>query len=370
MTTAIEMHDVVRRYGELAVLDGFSLQVPSGSFTVLFGLPASGKSVVVRLVAGLEDPDEGTIDLRGAPAAGIDPGTRNIGYVPQSFALFPHYSVRRNIGYPLEIQRVDKATIAEKVERTAQTLRIEPLLDKSPDQLSGGEKQRVAIARGLVKDTDLFVLDDPLTGLDFKLREQLIEDLRDMQANLGATFLYTTSEALEALLLAENLVVMDRGRVVEAGPTSQLYHDPQRLETAHYIGFPRAAMLDGVLEVAQGAPRCTTEAFALPVELRDGVDADGAVAVAVRPEGVVIGAPSDDPATIELSARTIIAEDLGSESIVHLDVGGQELVTVIPDGGRVPALDEQVAVTVHLAAVAIYDPATGARLGQGGSSRG
>ncbi|MEX1346180.1 MAG: ATP-binding cassette domain-containing protein, partial [Desulfobacterales bacterium] len=214
---AIELRSIAKKYGRVEVLRDFDLDVEAGTFTVVFGLPACGKSVLVRLLTGLERPSAGHILLRGNKATKVDSGGRNIGYVPQSFALYPHFSVYNNISYPLDLIKSPKSRIEDAVKQIAGQLKIDHLLGKYPDQLSGGEKQRVALARGVVKHTDIYILDDPLVGLDFKLREQMFDDLKSMQQSLAATFLYTTSDPLEALALADKVAVLDGGRIVEAG---------------------------------------------------------------------------------------------------------------------------------------------------------
>jgi len=210
----VELHNVSKSYGRKQVLRNISLTVQAGEFMVVYGLPVSGKSVLVRLITGLEKPDTGSVMLRGQDMTHFAPGDRNLGYVPQSFALYPHYSVYDNIAYPLTLAGAKKNEIDAEVQRAAKLLKIENFLDRKPDQLSGGQKQRVAIARGLVKRTEVFVLDDPLVGLDFKLRERLIEDLKATQEHLKITFIYTTSEAVEATQLATTIAIMHHGEIV------------------------------------------------------------------------------------------------------------------------------------------------------------
>jgi ABC-type sugar transport system ATPase subunit len=207
----LELKQLAKRYGQTTILNDVTLTVEPSDFAVIYGTPSSGKSVLVRLLTGLERPDGGQILLRGQDVTNASAGARNIGYVPQSFALYPHLSVYKNIAYPLTLSRTPKAQVEPAVQRVATLLGIAELLQRKPDQLSGGQKQRVAIARGLVKNTEVFILDDPLVGLDFKLRERLIDDLKQTQQTLGVTFIYTTSDAVETLMLARSIAVLHGG---------------------------------------------------------------------------------------------------------------------------------------------------------------
>jgi ABC-type sugar transport system ATPase subunit len=223
---AAEFQSVSQIYHHETVLKNISMKIDSGEFAVIYGPPGCGKSVLLRLLTGLETPTEGKIFMREEDVTGVPSGERSIGYVPQSFALYPHFKVYDNISYPLRLIGEKKAKIDEAVKSAASMLRITPLLEKYPDQLSGGEKQRVALARGITKKTGIYVFDDPLSGLDFKLREQLIDDLKQMQESLGATFIYTTSDTLEAMMLAEQIFILDKGRIIENGSLVVLYYSP------------------------------------------------------------------------------------------------------------------------------------------------
>ena len=352
----VEFVGISKRYDRLSVLDDVTLAVQPDDFTVLYGLPASGKSVLMRILMGLEAPDAGTVRLRGQDVTQWSAADRNIGYVPQSFALYPHVSVYDNIAYPLQLANVPRQESEPVVRQAAAMLKIEDLLEKRPDQLSGGQKQRVAIARGIAKRTDLFVLDDPLAGLDFKLREQLVDDLRQLQQDAGVTFLYTTSDAIEALTLADTLALLDAGRVVEAGLPGQLYLEPDQQRTMALVGFPPANFLPGTLESRNGRPQCRTALFEMPVETRNGAVSDGPVNVGIRP-GEAVG---DD-----LLARIVLREDLGGEEIVYIESQGRTLAGVDRHHDQRDDLDQQVTVTIRASDLVIFAPTSGQRLGQG-----
>ncbi len=350
----IRFEGLAKAYKGVVALDRVDLDVAPGSFTVLCGPPRSGKSVLFRLLAGLERPDAGRIlfdgrDITAAPAA-----ERTLGYVPQSFALFPHLSVFDNIAYPLALQGVARPEIARRVGQAAELLRIGTLLQKRPAQLSGGEKQRAAIARGILKNADIFILDDPLVGLDFKLRERLMDDLKEMRRALNATFLYATSDSLEALTMAQDLAVLDAGRLVEAGPAAMVYLRPAHVRSAELIGFPRCNVVPGV--VADG--RCTTAAasfvLATPV-------APGPALAAIRPEHLVPAGEADADGVGEVT----LIEDLGAECVVYLAVAGQDLVTLLPAAQAASlGIGSRFAYALRPGTAALFSSTTGQRVGE------
>jgi multiple sugar transport system ATP-binding protein len=352
--SSVRLHTVSRAYRHVRALDQVTVEIASQSLTVLCGPPAAGKSVLLRLLVGLEQPDAGRIFINDRDITDVPAAQRRIGYVPQSFALFPHVSVFDNIAYPLALQKVGRAEIQRRVDQVADILRIRPLLVKRPQQLSGGEKQRTAIARGMLKNADLFLLDDPLVGLDFKLRESLMEDLKDMRAELGATFLYVTSDSLEALTMAEDLIVLDAGRVVDANPASVLYHQPRHLRAAELVGFPRCNLLPGRID-SGGLCRAGVVDF----HLNQPTDFVGDVTVAIRPERIR-HQPDGTPATIRLM------ENIGAECVVYFQAGAETLVTSVPSPS-VAHLDigSPFPFAVSAEGLLVYDRTTGALLGCG-----
>jgi len=363
---AVELREVTKMYGRVPVLQGVNLTVEAGTFMVIYGPPACGKSVLVRLLTGLEKPSTGQILLRGIEAGDADPGERNIGYVPQSFALYPHFRVHENIAYPLSLMKVPRSRIEPTVRQVAQQLQIVPLLDKRPDQLSGGEKQRVALARGIVKRTEIYVLDDPLTGLDFKLREQLFDDLKEMQESLQATFIYTTSDPLETLALADHVAILDGGRIVETGPIERVYLEPQHVRTMELLGFPHANRFEGHLYSRSGRVWCRTRLFEFPVHPVESADLLGAmhnVDVVVRPQDIVL--ELDETGFLRCEARVVLREDLGAEVIVYLDGEEISLVTVVPHAKDDLIARDTLAIGVRPSAVVLFSPETGRRIGQG-----
>jgi ABC-type sugar transport system ATPase subunit len=358
-TYALELRDLHKRYGKNEVLRGVNLQVTPGEFMVVYGLPVSGKSVLVRLLTGLEKPDAGQIILRGQDITHAAPGSRNIGYVPQSFALYPHMNVDRNIGYPLDLAKTPRAERDAEVKRVAELLDIAELLDRMPDQLSGGQKQRVAIARGLVKPTDVYILDDPLIGLDFKLRERLIDDLKRTQEVLGVTFVYMTSDAVESMMLASEIAVLAAGEIVEVAAPERLYEAPRRAESMQYVGFPQANFLRGTLVKNGAGYRLQTLAFETPVTADEGIhlaDMTQEVTVGLRPEHIRIDTDFP-PGMLTQPASVLLREDLGGEDIIYLDVNGRQLATVLRNDDTSQAhaeIDEQITIGVDPTALIVF----------------
>lgn len=351
---ALAFEGVSKRYGGTVALDAFDLTVEPQSFTVLCGPPASGKSVLFRIVVGLEKPDAGAIRIDGRDIVGDPPALRPIGYVPQSFALYPHLSVAANMAYPLTLARVGRAEIVERVARTADILSIGHLLQKTPDQLSGGEKQRVAVARGLLKNAAVFVLDDPLVGLDYKLRERLMDELKTLCEDLKATFLYATSDSLEAMTLADRLVVIDAGRIVQHDTAEAVYHRPVHARALDLVGFPHANLVPA--RIVEGRIEAGPLAFAangLPV---------GAITLGLRPEAIT-RAELAAPGSAAFTARVSLVENLGGEAVVYLDAGGQALTMALPlSDGLAPEMGSEIALAVHPSDAMLFDAATGARI--------
>jgi multiple sugar transport system ATP-binding protein len=365
----VAFRGVAKSYGDTVVLRGADLAVVPGDFMVVYGPPASGKTVLMRLLMGLEHPTAGQVWLRGEDVTRVPAADRNIGYVPQSFALYPHLSVHDNIAYPLKLAGVPGREAEPIVRQAAEMLKISDLLGKRPDQLSGGQKQRVAIARGIAKQTEVFVLDDPLAGLDFKLREQLVDDLKNLQQTWNATFLYTTSDAIEALTLADHLAVLANGVIAESGAPEQLYDAAQRAETMHLLGFPRANLVAGTLtRRTDGELVCVTDLFEFPVTPDDGGvvgPVEQAVTVGLRPEAIALdGNANGATATLRLPARVLLQEDLGGEEIVYLDARGTPLTTVLRHDAYVGTIPDETTIVIDPRNVVVFG-ADGARIGRG-----
>jgi ABC-type sugar transport system ATPase subunit len=367
MPPIIELKGITKAFAGSEVLTDLDLSIQKDDFMVIYGLPSSGKSVLLRLLMGLEKPDSGKIHLRGRDVSRRPPKERNLGYVPQDFALFPQKSIFENIAYPLRVTRRAEAEVSQTVQRAADMLNIEDLLQKLPTQLSGGQKQRVAIARGIVKETDIYVFDDPLAGLDFKLREKLFDDLKMLQEQLGATFIYTTSDPVESMSLAATVAVLHERRVQEVGAPESIYLNPGRLSTMEIFGFPTANLISGRVSSEAGELRCKTDLFTFQVA-PDGVDvppmADGLeVTVGIRSENIK---PSTKGSAATLPAKVYLREDLGAEEIIYLEVRGIEWTMVQTNvDSRANELEESIGIDVISDALFVFNSEDGRRIGRG-----
>lgn len=349
---AVEYQSVSKVYRGNRALYQVTLAVEEGSFTVVCGPPKAGKSTLFRLLVGLEQADEGRIFLAGRDITHAPPSERNVGYVPQSFALYPHLTVYDNIAYPLHLSGAPREDIARKVDATAGMLSIKHLMKKTPDQLSGGEKQRVAVARGLMKNAKVFVLDDPLVGLDYKLRERLMDELKQLCEELRTTFFYATSDSLEALTLAQSLAVLDAGRLVEHAPAVDLYLEPQQARSLEIVGFPRANLI--ACAAQGGRAEFAGFSFGLP----PGVSASDLI-LGLRPEHVLVGAPEGR------EGKVTIVEHLGSEIVLYADVGGLSLTAAYPASGQLaPPIDSAVSIGIRAEDVMVFDNSSGRFLGR------
>ena len=354
----LEIRSLVKSFGSTPVIDGADFAVAERSFTVVCGAPGNGKSVLARMICGLVEPDQGRILLDGRDITGTPPGSRSIGYVPQSFALFPQYSVESNIGYPLRVAGEDKAAISAKVRDVAAMLGVQDILPKRVDQISGGQSQRVSMARGLVRQSSLYILDDPLVGLDFKLREQFTEDLRLLQQDLGATFLYFTSEPLEAMALADTVGVLSGGRFVETADMPEAYLDPQHVDTALTLGFPRANKMTAKVSRNGTSTTLTTNFFT--ATLHDWHADVDQVELVVRPEDLSL-LPREG--TLHVPGDLELIEDLGGESIVYIRGGDEPQLLTAVTGSDAPELHGDIkGVWFDAHALMTFDPATGRRI--------
>ena len=325
--------------GADAVIADVSMQLERGGLHVLLGPTLAGKTTLMRLMAGLDRPTAGRISMDGADVTGVPVRRRSVAMVYQQFVNYPSLTVYENIASPLRVAGLRRAAIEARVAEAARLLRLEPLLRRLPGELSGGQQQRTALARALVKQADLVLLDEPLANLDYKLREELREELPALFARTGAILVYATTEPGEALLLGGQTATLWEGRLTGFGPTAALYRDPPNLSAARVFSDPPLNELP--LE-RRGGSVLLADGRALPSGLLAGLP-DGAGRLAFRAEHLGLGAPP--PGAIPFEGQVLVTEITGSESYVHLRVGAESWVALLPG---VHDLPPGAAVQAHL----------------------
>ena len=352
MPEILQLRDVSRRFGATTVLDKVNITIGTGSFTALLGASGCGKSTTLRIMAGLDRPSSGDVLLAGSDVSGQSAYERNVAMVFQSYALYPHLTVAQNIALPLTMRHLSplgripllgalvpgtgsaRRTIATKVEEAAAALGLDKLLDRKPGQLSGGQKQRVALGRALVRDPSLFLLDEPLSNLDARLRIRMRGEISALHRRTGKAFVYVTHDQTEAMAMADQIVVMIGGRVAQAGSPRDLYERPANRDVAAFIGH------NAINFLAPG----------------DGIDAGDAIA-GIRPEDL---APDTKGA---LTARLETAEYLGSEIVLGLrSESGAEIRAIAAGDFVVPAPGSEIRLGYAAQKVHVFDATTGVRL--------
>ncbi len=306
--------NVQKTFGTFRAVEDLNLEIQQGEFVSLLGPSGCGKTTTLRMLAGLEFPTSGEIRIGDRVVNDVAPGKRDIAMVFQSYALYPHMTVGENIAYPLKKRGVDRAERAEMVSRTSDMLQLTPLLSRKPRELSGGQQQRVALGRALVRDPKVFLLDEPLSNLDAKLRGHMRAELIELHTRLGRTMVYVTHDQLEAMTMSDRIAVMEGGKLQQFAPPQEVYRAPANRFVAGFIGTPGMTLVDGALTGGKGAWRF--EAPGISIEARGlapGTDA-GPAAMGVRPEALTIGTGTI-PATVRLVEQT------GHENIVVVSVG-------------------------------------------------
>jgi glycerol transport system ATP-binding protein len=318
---SLELKRVTKRAGADVHIHETDLVLAEGSFNVLLGTTGSGKTTIMQLMAGLERPSSGAVVFRGRDVTGVPVQKRNVAMVYQQFINYPNFTVYENIASPLRVAGVGRDEIAKRVGRTADLLRLAPLLERRPHELSGGQQQRTALARALIKDADLILLDEPLANLDYKLREELRDELPKLFAGRKCIVVYATTEPSEALLFGGNTATLNQGRVSQFGPTADIYRRPDSLTTARVFSDPP---INTAAIVKRGADIVIGNDIRLPAGMALASVPDGDYTLAIRPHHIT-PFPQNGAAMVE--GRVLIAELTGSDSVVHFDLGGKTWVS-------------------------------------------
>ncbi len=345
----VTLNDVKKSFGPTDVIHGISAEIADGEFIVIVGPSGCGKSTLLRMVAGLETVTSGDVMIGGTRANDREPMDRDIAMVFQNYALYPHMSVRQNMGYGLKIAKMPKDQINAKVEEAARLLQLEALLDRKPKQLSGGQRQRVAMGRAIVREPAVFLFDEPLSNLDAKLRVQMRLEIRDLQAKLGVTSLYVTHDQVEAMTMADRMIVMNGGVAEQIGTPLEVYETPRTLFAAQFIGSPAMNIMDADLSGGQVRLGELTVAT--------GVGADGPVKVGIRPEHVVQDA--EGPLTL----RVQMTEPLGANTLFHGTLNGaaQPFTASLPGVHVARGDGQEIRFSVQPGQAHLFDAHTGLR---------
>jgi multiple sugar transport system ATP-binding protein len=323
----ITLSKVRKAFGEAVIIPGADLEIKNGEFVVFVGPSGCGKSTLLRLIAGLEDMTSGEIKIDGKDVTDVPPAGRGLAMVFQSYALYPHMSVRSNIGFPLKMAKVPQSEIDAKVAHAAQTLNLNEYLDRKPGQLSGGQRQRVAIGRAIVRNPKAFLFDEPLSNLDAALRVNMRLFIMQLHQDLGSTSIYVTHDQVEAMTMADRIVVLNKGHIEQVGSPLELYNKPDSLFVAGFIGSPKMNLFSG-----------------------PAAEKLGAATIGVRPEHMVISRTSGTwPVKVKLS------EHLGADTFLHVDAGANGMMTVRAEGEYAAEPGADIFLTPEAARVHRFD---------------
>jgi multiple sugar transport system ATP-binding protein len=340
----VRIRNVGKCYGQFEAVKNLSVNIENREFVILVGPSGCGKSTLLRMIAGLENIDSGEINIDGAVVNDLPPKARDIAMVFQNYALYPHMTVAENMGFSLRLARLPRAEISRKVEEAAQILGIRALLDRYPKQLSGGQRQRVAMGRAIVRNPKVFLFDEPLSNLDAKLRVQMRSEIKDLHRRLGTTTIYVTHDQIEAMTMADKIVVMRSGNIEQVGSPLEVYDCPQTRFVADFIGSPSMNFIEGAL--TQIGFR-TPDNLLIPIQNKGLPTGDMPAVYGIRPEHLTLSESG-------VPAKVVVVEPTGSETHIVLKIGDQQVVGAFR--GRISVgYDDTVCIMPDLEKVHLFD---------------
>ncbi|MEJ6404231.1 ABC transporter ATP-binding protein [Yoonia sp. 2307UL14-13] len=355
----IRLQQLVKRYGAVEVLHGIDLQMAENEFTVLVGPSGCGKSTTLRMVAGLEAVSDGDILMNDASVKNLDPKDRDIAMVFQDYALYPHMNVARNMSFSLRLKKTPQATIDKKVREVAEMLGLSPFLDRKPGELSGGQRQRVAMGRALCRDAGTFLFDEPLSNLDAKLRGQMRAELAVMRQSVKKNMIYVTHDQIEAMTLADRIVVMHGGHIQQQGTPSELFKNPANKFVAGFLGSPPMNFLAAELKDEDGTLYAIGDGFALtlPTDLAERArkNAVSSAILGIRPSDLEYNAAGSDTASIDLNV--VVSEYIGAQSVLICECGNARVTVEIKSETPI-ALGETLRFSVRPEGLHLFDHKT------------
>ncbi|MDB1123748.1 ABC transporter ATP-binding protein [Vibrio algarum] len=353
--SAVKLENLVKRYGDITVVHGIDLEVKSKEFVVLVGPSGCGKSTTLRMLAGLEEISEGDISIANTIVNNTAPKDRDVAMVFQNYALYPHLSVAENIAFGLRIRKVPKDEIKKTVKDVAEILELTPLLERRPADLSGGQRQRVAMGRAIVRHPKVFLFDEPLSNLDAKLRTQMRAEIKQLHKRLGVTSVYVTHDQVEAMTLADRIVVMSNGRIEQVGTPMELFNSPANTFVATFIGSPPMNLInakalvngDGCFAEFDGQ-RCLLPNLE---QLEDNKE----IVIGIRPEYIEIE-PVEGASAVNVHVELV--ETLGSEALLHCHIAGKPFVIKVETHGQISHLENVKTLYFRQDAVTVFDKQT------------
>jgi len=353
--TEVRLSGIRKRYGSVEIIPDLDLEIEDGEFVVLVGPSGCGKSTLLRMIAGLEEITAGDLKIAGRRVNELSPRERNIAMVFQNYALYPHMNVRENMAFSLKLVKADKATIDQQIGKASAILGLDPLLDRLPRQLSGGQRQRVAMGRAIVRDPAVFLFDEPLSNLDAKLRVQMRAEIRGLHDRLKATTIYVTHDQIEAMTMADKIVVMRDGRIEQAGRPMDLYANPANLFVATFLGSPEMNLLPGTRREASldlGKDGVVSTGTALPSA------APAQITLGVRPHDLQIAVDGD----AAFSATVALIERTGAETVLTCALPSGRKVCVVGPAQLAARNGERIGLAFDPAHLRYFDTQTGRAL--------
>jgi multiple sugar transport system ATP-binding protein len=351
----VTIRDVRKSYETLEVIHGVDVTIADGEFVVLVGPSGCGKSTLLRMIAGLEGISSGTIAISDRVVNNVPPSERDIAMVFQNYALYPHKTVAANMAFALRMRRMAKSEIDERVQKAAEILGLVPYLKRFPRALSGGQRQRVAMGRAIVRDPKVFLFDEPLSNLDAKLRVQMRAEIRELHQRLSTTTVYVTHDQIEAMTMADKIVVMEDGYIRQVGAPLELYDRPANKFVAGFIGSPSMNLLDGIVRIGDEATVDVSGSL-MPISNAAGLSDGQPVVYGVRPEDFSLSDAG-------LPARISVVEPTGAETHVISKTENAEVVSVLRER-QILSPDDAIHLAANPDRVHIFDPDSGVRLGQ------
>ncbi|MEP2945465.1 MAG: sn-glycerol-3-phosphate ABC transporter ATP-binding protein UgpC [Lentilitoribacter sp.] len=347
----LSLKNLTKAYGKTEVVHGINLEVNDGEFLVFVGPSGCGKSTTLRMIAGLEEITSGVINIDNREVNNLEPKERNIAMVFQNYAIYPHMSVKKNIAFGLRSSKASKQEKVDRIQEVAGILDMKDLLDRRPDQLSGGQRQRVAIGRAMVRDPAVFLFDEPLSNLDAQLRTQMRLEIKKLHQRVGSTIIFVTHDQVEAMTLADRIVIMKDGYIQQVGTPEEVYHKPANTFVAQFIGAPSMNMLNGSCK-NNTIKLASNHSISSNSDIADSAN----ILLGVRPDDLVL--TNDNPI---IEGRVTVREPLGPETLIYVDTENGEVIAKA-DGRTPPAIGERVSLGVDPENMHVFEAETGVRM--------